>query len=455
MPRPDPTRPEADRPRPLAARALAASGGARHMHQLVQLRWIAIVGQVATIAYVHFLLGIALPLAAMSTVVACLAVFNLASLLYWRRRHEVGGLALLAALLVDVAALTVQLHLSGGIGNPFVFLYLLQVALGAVLLRTRAAWVVAAAASAGVLALVLFPGPVTIAANPQRGVADPYIQGLLVCFLLSATLTCVFLTRIGRILRDRDARLAGLRQQAAEEEHIVRMGLLASGAAHELGTPLATLSVILGDWRRMPLLAGNPELREDLDEMQAQLGRCKSIVTGILLSAGDARGESPQPTTLAAFLDGLVEEWRGTRPVRQFDYRRDLGPDMAIVSDSGLKQMIGNILDNALEASPGWVSLEVSREPGAEDDAGRLRLRVRDAGPGFSEETLANFGKPYNSTKGRPGGGLGLFLSVNVARSLGGGIRAANHARGAEVVLELPLSSLALERDEPDGPNHE
>jgi Signal transduction histidine kinase len=461
MPRTEPPRPDAD-PAPMPQRPSAASpqpaaparspepGGARYMLQLVQLRWIAAIGQVAAIAYARFVLDIGLPLAPMLAVVAGLALFNLASQLYWRRRQDPGGPALLAALLVDVAALTLQLYLGGGLGNPFVFLYLLQVALGAVLLRTGAAWAVTAAAAGGVLALVLFPGPVTITAHPEHGVADPYIQGALVCFLLSAVLTCMFLTRIGRILRDRDARLAALRQQAAEEEHIVRMGLLASGAAHELGTPLATLSVILGDWRRMPEVAANPELRADLDEMQAQLQRCKGIVSGILLSAGDARGEAPQATTLSAFLDGLVAEWRQTRPVRHLDYHRELGPELAIVSDSGLKQMIGNILDNALEASPDWVGLEVVRRPGeAADDLGHLRLAVRDAGPGFAEETLARFGKPYNSTKGRPGGGLGLFLSVNVARSLGGSIRAANLERGAEVVLELPLSSLALQEDAP------
>ncbi len=87
--------------------------------------------------------------------------------------------------------------------------------------------------------------------------------------------------------------LAALRQRAAEEEHIVRMGLLASGAAHELGTPLATLSVILGDWLRMPAFADDAELRAEIGEMQAQLQRCKSIVSGILLSAGEARGEAP------------------------------------------------------------------------------------------------------------------------------------------------------------------
>ena len=92
------------------------------------------------------------------------------------------------------------------------------------------------------------------------------------------------------------------------------------------------------------------------------------------------------------------------------------------------------------------MGLEVSRHG---EDGELLRLKVSDAGPGFTAETLANFGKPYNSSKGRPGGGLGLFLSLNVARSLGGRLHAANRpGGGAEVVLDLPLSSLTLEEAE-------
>ena len=420
--------------------------GMRNMQQLIQLRWIAIIGQVATIGFVHFALEIRLPLVSMLGVAGYLAAFNLASLIFWRPRQDVGETALLFALLVDVAALTAQLHLSGGITNPFVFLYLLQVALGAVLLPGWASWVVVAASSLGALGLVLFPGQVSLTVDPSRGIADPYVQGLLACFLLAAGLAAFFIGRIARILRDRDSRLADLRQQAAEEEHIVRMGLLASGAAHELGTPLAILSVLLGDWRRMAPFTEHPELQQDLDEMQTQLVRCKSIVTGILLAAGDARGEAPAHTTLAVFLDELVSEWSATRPVQTLEYRRHLDADLPIVSDSGLKQMIGNILDNALEASPEWVGLTVSREG---EHGQYLRLKVGDAGPGFTAETLANFGKPYNSSKGRPGGGLGLFLSLNVARSLGGRLSAANRSpRGAEVTLELPLSSLSLAGDD-------
>lgn len=413
------------------------SAGVKNMQQLIQLRWFALAGQVATIATVQFGFGIALPLAKLVLVLALLAAFNVASLLHWRRRDEVTDGALLLSLLVDVAALTALLHFSGGVANPFVFLYLLQVVLGAVLLRARSSWVVVAATSLGFVGLILFPGDVAIPVDAARGLADPYVQGLLLCFLLNAMLLVIFISRISGILRARDARLAMMRQRAAEEDHIVRMGLLASGAAHELGTPLATLSVILGDWRRMPAFAAQPELQQEIEEMQAQLARCKAIVTGILRSAGDARGEAPVETTLHAFLDGLVEEWRATRTVRAFDYRNGFGQDVAIISDWGLKQMIHNVLDNALEASPDWVGLQVAR------DGGRLLLRVRDAGPGFAPVMLAQFGKPYQSSKGRAGGGLGLFLSLNVARSLGGTISALNRdAGGAVVTMLLPLSAI-------------
>lgn len=427
-----------------APSVIAPRGSVKSLHPLIQLRWIAVVGQIATILFVYYGLDIQLPLVPMAVVLACLIVFNLFSTFRWRNREEVGNNALFLALLVDVVTLTAQLYLSGGAANPFVFLYLLQVALAAVLLRSWSSWAVAAAASFGFIGLIMFPGPVTIPAHPDRGLADPYVQGLLLCFVLNGTLLVVFITRIGRILRARDAHLADLRQRAAEEEHIVRMGLLASGAAHELGTPLATLSVILGDWKRMPPFTQQPELQQELDEMQAQLNRCKTIVTGILLSAGEARGEAPAQTTVGAFLDDLVAEWRETRPVRAFDYANRFGENLDIVSDSGLKQMICNVLDNALEASPGYVALGASR------DGDDLVLAVSDSGPGFAPAMLSHFGKPYQSSKGRPGGGLGLFLALNVARTLGGSITAHNRSDtgesggGAVVTMTLPLSSLTL-----------
>jgi two-component system sensor histidine kinase RegB len=177
--------------------------------------------------------------------------------------------------------------------------------------------------------------------------------------------------------------------------------------------------------------------------METQLRRCKAIVSGILLSAGETRGESAVKTTLRAFLDDLVEEWRASRSIASFAYDNRIRADIAVVSDSALKQAILNVLDNAQEASPQWASLEA----GIEDES--LVLVVTDAGSGFAPAMLAQFGKPYQSSKGKPGGGLGLFLVVNVLRTLGGAVAARNRAgNGAVVEIRLPLAAISLERKE-------
>jgi two-component system sensor histidine kinase RegB len=416
--------------------------GRENMRQLIQLRWIAVVGQIVTIAVVDFGFRIPLPLHDMSVVLLCLVAFNAASMLRWRDPHEVTNSMLFVSLLVDVTTLTAQLYLSGGTTNPFVFLYLLQVILGAVLLRAWAVWTIVAITGACFAGLTLFYRPLALPPGDYGVLSGPYIQGMLLCFALNAALLVIFITRINRNLRARDARLAYLRERAAEEEHIVRMGLLASGAAHELGTPLSTLSVILGDWRRMPGFAGDPERVQEIDEMQAQVRRCKSIVSGILLSAGEARGESPVETTVRTFLDDLVAEWRSTRPVARLNYENRFGDDLSIISDSALKQMICNVLDNALEASPKSVGFDVAHE------GDLLKMVVTDSGPGFAPEMLAQFGKPYQSTKGRPGAGLGLFLVANVARTLGGSVAARNREEGgAMVTLTLPLAAITLDEE--------
>lgn len=423
-------------------RAAAISGDAAGLHnmlQLIQLRWIAVIGQIMTIVFVELEFRIELPLKPMSVVVACLVALNLISVYRWRTLRSVSNGELLLGLLLDVAALTALLYLSGGATNPFVFLYPLQVTLGAMLLETWSTLTIVAVTSFCFAGLTAFYQPLEL---PEGGVTELFrlhILGMLVCFLLDAVLLVVFMSRISRNLRKRDARLADLRQRAAEEDHIVRMGLLASGAAHELGTPLATLSVILGDWENMALFWQDPERLQELGDMQAEVQRCKAIVTGILLSAGEARGESLVITTIAGFVDRLVAEWRIKRPAATLDYARQFDDDLPIVSDSALRQIIFNVLDNAQEASPSWVGLSVAH------DGETLSLSVRDRGPGFAAEMLAQFGKPYQSSKGRPGGGLGLFLVVNVVRKLGGRVTAENAAEGGAIVtLYLPLAALTI-----------
>ncbi len=413
-----------------------------NMRQLINLRWLAVMGQFVTIMIVHFVMEVRLPVLAMLAIIGGLVALNLISAAGLRRGLETGNRQLLAALLLDVAALTGLLYLSGGATNPFISLYLLQVVLGAVLLRTWSSWVIVGVTSACFVFLVAFHRELVLPPRFTLGLFDLYIFGALACFGLIAVLLVLFVSRINANLRARDARLAAMRQNAAEEDHIVRMGLLASGAAHELGTPLASLAVIINDWSHTPGLSDKPEFAEEIEDMRVAVERCKTIVTGILLAAGEARGENPAISSVDAFLSDVANDWRASKGDYALVVESQIGDDVPIIADSAFKQVISNVLDNAHEASNAPVHLNAAR------DADNLVLLIRDSGPGFPDDVLRNFGKPYQSTKGKLGGGLGLFLVVNVMRKLGGSVAAQNDSSGgALVTLTLPLAAVS-----PPGP---
>ncbi|MBS0502911.1 MAG: HAMP domain-containing histidine kinase [Proteobacteria bacterium] len=403
-----------------------------NMRQLIQLRWIAVIGQLLTILTVGWGLGVPLPMVPMLATVALLAAANLAGTLTLYR-HRIRNAEVLLALLLDMGALTFQLYLSGGATNPFISLYLLQVVLGAILLEAWSAWVLVVATSLCYALLSVSYRPLVVPPGLLTETADLYRLGDWLGFVMAGVLLVLFIARISRTLRAREAYLADLRRRAAEEDAIVRMGLFASGAAHELGTPLASLSVILADWRRMPKVTADPELSQEVAEMQAEVQRCKAIVTDILHSAGEPRSEAMESRAARPFLDEVVDGWQSTHPAVPLDYRSEDVERAMLVADPALRQAIWNLLDNAAETSPDYVALTAGRQSSA------LVLTVTDNGPGFTPGQLDAIGKPYHSSKGA-GHGLGLFLAGNVARRLGGRLEAGNlDDGGAEVRLVLPI----------------
>jgi len=431
----------ADRPPTSDLDIAPASYG--NMALLVQLRWVAVVGQIITIAVAALDLGVRLPMVHILAVPVLLALMNFATWALSRGRSGYSYLELLGALMLDVEALSWQLYFTGGATNPFIYLFLVQIMIGAILLPPRWSWIVALVACCDVAFLTFSFRPLDLPPVYAGVHFELFLLGSLACFMLIAALLVFFVVRMDSNQRASTAALAALRQQAAEEQHIVRMGLLASGAAHELGTPMASMSVILGDWAHHRAIAKDPDLAADVADMQAELQRCKGIVSGILMSAGEVRGENPTVTTLRAFLREITADWqaRTITPIRLSD---TIAQDIDIVSDPALRQVIGNVVDNALEVSPGGIAIIARRE------GDTLHIDLRDGGPGFDPEVLAQIGRPYISTKGRAGGGLGLFLVANVLRQFGGHVAVSNpDSGGALVALSIPLSALAFQGKAP------
>ena len=323
--------------------------------------------------------------------------------------------------MLDMAALTGLLFLSGGSSNPFISLYLVQVVLGAILLPQIVAGLLAVAACAAYAFLSLQYWPLKL---PTDSVIDLLQAGRLAAFAMVAVLLVPFIARTSRNLRARDDYLAELRQRAIEEEGIIRMGLFASGAAHELGTPLSSLSVLVADWQRHRTFAGDPDLAQELADANAEVDRCKRIVSNILHSAGSARGEAMEAVRARSLIDEVSQEWAAIHPAVPLDRATET---LAMVRIQA-------------EASPRSVSLTAK----VEDDA--VVIAVLDHGPGFETNQFRTAGQLIQSTKG-PGHGLGLFLAGNVARQLGGSLHVTNRdGGGAAVRLILPLASTATGR---------
>lgn len=406
---------------------------AENMRQLIQLRWIAVAGQLLAILAAHYGLGVPLPLMPMLGVVALLVAANILFALILRRVVLRAELSL--ALLLDMAALTAQLYFSGGSENPFIFLYLLQVVLGAILLSPMVAGLLTGAACGFYALLSVHSLPLILPQRLGPASADLMLIGRWLSFAMVAVLLVMFIARISRNLRARDSYVAELGQRATEEEGIVRMGLFASGAAHELSTPLSTLSVLVADWQRLPALRDDVALSQELEEAKAAIERCKGIVSNILRSAGQTRGEAMESVHARTFVDELAKAWNDQHRWANVDLSILPLAEARIPAEPALRQAIWSLLENAVEASDEPVRME------GRIDGDRVIIAVLDRGPGFTEDQLRHVGQLNQSTKG-PGHGLGLFLAGNVARQLGGMLQVANReGGGAALTLSLPLAS--------------
>jgi two-component system, sensor histidine kinase RegB len=244
-----------------------------------------------------------------------------------------------------------------------------------------------------------------------------------------------FIMRMSDALRERERSLADLREQAARDELVVALGALAAGAAHELGTPLATMAVVAGELAHAH--AGDGEATGKVRILREQIGRCRHILSQITASAGQARAERGYSRPVDAYVREVLEQWRSIRPEASVSVRMQEGRAPALVADVTLTQAIINILNNAADASPGRIDLSCRWQ----DD--RIEIEVQDEGPGLPADFQGQIGSPFVSTK-NGGRGLGLFLSRAAVDRLGGELTLTERQpHGVRACLSLPLAHLA------------
>lgn len=398
---------------------------------LIALRWGLIVLAAAGLALAqHWLAAPGLPLAPLLLILLALSGWN--ALAGWRlARRPVSGHALALDALVDIMALTALLFFSGGANNPLTALYLLEIVAAAILLPAALTWLVAAAALAGYTFLLWFFLPLPGLPADPAFVFRLHIFGMWLTFGLSALLIAGLLGRLVATLRRRERELAQVRERQLRDEQLVALGTLAAGAAHELGTPLSTLRLLVDE-----LAAGAPAgtpLSDDCRLMRAQLDACRAALSRLRQSAGVGEGGD----TLAAQCRRVLDNWQVARPDVRAVFRVDLGPERAALADPTFAPALLNLLNNAADASPEAVEVGVSEE------AGWLRVAIANRGE-LSPAQLAAIGRPQESAK--PGGlGLGVFLAQATLERLGGTVRLDNRDGGGVIATVcLPLDGGGL-----------
>jgi len=404
------------------------------LRSLALLRWFAVAGQALTILVAVHALALPFPALPLWGGVAALAVFNLWAAPRARRLVQTSTREALLHVLVDVAELTWMIAWSGGAMNPFASLLLLPLALAAVAMPWRAVLGVLLACGGGYALSAALGPPLPHLHGVFGDTLDLHLWGMAANFVVSGAVVAGFLSRLAQTLHAREQELARLREQFARREGIVALATHAAAVAHELNTPLGTLTLMLED-----ALADAPagsERRADAQLMAALVDECRDRVRQLARPADELR--AAQPRSLREVLDQLVERWRLLRPAVHLQRSDELPAELAVDWDSGIGHLLQALLNNAADASQAAGSSCVELALAWHD--GWLRGSVRDFGAGLDAGAAVLPGRLFQSSK--PDGlGLGLVLSHATVERLGGVLAMdAADGGGVRVRFELPVT---------------
>lgn len=408
-----------------------------NLRRILVLRGFVIGGLVLAGLAAIQLLELPLPLPPLLSVIGLLTLANLLS--WWRLRQPwpVTDGEFFSQLLVDVLAITALLYYAGGSTNPLVSYYLVPLVIAAITLPAAYTWSMAALTAACYTLLMFNYYPLMPRDGNFSTAIYMHLTGMWLTFVLSAFLIAFFVVRMANAVKERDQALAGAREETLRNERIVALGTLAAGAAHELGTPLATMAVVTTELQQE--YAAEPALVEDLRLLRQQVDNCKHILSDMLAAAGQGRAEDAIAQPLDAYLAGLLEKWQLVKPgvTVAVEWQGAL-PAPRIAADQTLTQALLNLLNNAADAS--FDNVEVF---GSWRD-NELDLEIRDRGPGLAPEVQQRVGQPFFTTKGH-GFGIGLFLANATVERFGGKVLLLNREGGGAITrVSLPLTKLLI-----------
>jgi two-component system sensor histidine kinase RegB len=406
---------------------------------LVRLRWLAVAGQSAAVLATFYGLGFPLPLGLCFLAIAASAWLNIGLRVRFPVSHRLEDTAALVLLSYDVLQLSSLLYLTGGLENPFAMLFLAPVMIAAVSLTSRATLLLGILIVLAASFLAFFHLPLPWQPNESLSLPILYLAGIWLAIVLGAAFIGIYAARVSEEARRLSDALAATELVLAREQHLTQLDGLAAAAAHELGTPLATITLVVKDLVKM--LPGEGLIGEDVALLAQEVQRCRTIL-GKLASLGDEGAEMLDQMTVSHLVEEVVEPQRNFGVELVIDNAGE-GAEPICRRNPGILYGLGNLVENAMDFAKSRVRIEMRW---TQD---QVRITIEDDGPGFLPDVLIRLGEPYISTKGperrsksEDGGlGLGLFIAKTLLERSGATVAMANvpqPGRGARVVVIWP-----------------
>ena len=423
------------------------------LRTLVLIRWLGVLGQASAVLFVEFGLGYALPLVPALTVIAASAALNLAVQIIRPTQSRISDRDAAFMLGYDIIQLTALLYLTGGLGNPFAFLIVAPVAISASILSR---WITAVLIllSLGCASFIAFyHEPLPVPDSLTFVLPPVYLVGAWTALCMSSVFIALYVGRVAEESRRISDALADTQVALAREQRRSAVGALAAAAAHELGSPLATITVVAKELQND--LPEDGPLREDIILLLSQTNRCREILTR-LSNQSDESGLGPDTTfdilPVTTLVESICDAQRDTDSTVAVDSDGGAGPEPTVPNSPEIRRGLATLIENATQFADHQVTVTVHWTERM------VVVDIRDDGPGFAPSILTRLGEPYMSSRksiSRGSGrvrtghmGLGVFIAETLLGRSGAQVTYANapRAHGGGAVVTVTWSRAVLSR---------
>jgi two-component system, sensor histidine kinase RegB len=413
----------------------------QNLRRLLIIRWLLLLCLLSGTAFAYWGFALALPYRTICIILLAIVLFNLATWLRLHKSWAVTPLEFFLQILLDILGVTFLFYHAGGASNPFVFYYLVPLSISSATLPWRFTWALALL-SAVCYTLLLFyyvpiPGISPLAVSHEHAEEAPlnaHILGMWFNFIVSAGLITYFVVKMSNTLKHQQQQLNEYREENLRNEQVLAVATLAAGTAHELGSPLTTMKLLLNEMDHDH--GGGPALEKDLAVLKKQVDLCSNTLKDLVRRAESNQAREMTALPMGGYCQRLVDRWLLLRPeVRAEVSLQSVGRDVPVRYHSTVEQAIINLLNNAADAARDKVCVTFRWSDGS------FHVTVVDDGEGIPEHLKQQLGQPFVTTKGK-GLGLGVFLSNATIVRYGGSMTLLdNKPCGTQLIIKLPLST--------------